>query len=169
MTGCKWYPETQGKRAQVLRLSCLDGQGTPSAILRVDCSIRGDADFCVREHGLEMIVSFMIHDLFEPFVSATHTGMLPGMPTRWSRGRHRVRMEFPPGVLNCGQYYLRVGLGWVDDTTYDYHPDDGLSFELVANGRVEPHTIHSHGLLAIVPDFAVLDVPADNVALNSIY
>jgi len=153
--GIKLYPEIQSKRAQVLCMSCLDGQGIPSAILPVDSPLRIEVDFCVREPELILNVSFMIHDIFEEWVSATHTAMSPSMPSRWARGQYRVRMEFPSGVLNCGQYYIRVGIGWIDGVTYDYHKD-GLSLELVANGFVAPHSIHNHGLLAVVPNFVVV-------------
>jgi hypothetical protein len=159
--GFKLYPGIQSKRAQVLRMSCLDVQGIASAILPVDSPIRIEVDFCVREPELMFHVSFMIHDLFNDWVSATHTNMVPSMPSRWARGQYRVRMEFPSGILNCGQYYIRVGIGRIDGTTYDYH-QDGLSLELVANGPVAPHSIHSHGLLAVIPDFVV--VPVEGVS-----
>ena len=151
--GYKAYPESPGKRAQVLTLACLGPDGKPSAILNVDQPIIAEAEFIVREQVGEMMLSFMIHDLYEPWISATHTAMSPDMPTHWPPGAHRVRMEFPSHILNCGRYYLRVGLGGVDDTRYDYHPDDGLSFELVANGDVKSHDIHSHGLLSVIPHF----------------
>jgi hypothetical protein len=158
--GYKLYPEIQSKSAQVLRMSCLDEQRIPTAILRVDKPISVEVDFCVRDPELALNVSFMIHDLFEDWVSATHTNMVPYMPSRWTRGQYRVRMEFPSGILNCGQYYIRVGIGHIDGTIYDYH-HDGLSLELVANGPVLPHTIHSHGLLAVIPDFVVVPIVPD--------
>lgn len=157
-SGFKTYPEIQSKRAQILRLACLSDQGTPCGVLQVDSPIRIEVDFFVRDPHVDLNVSFMIHDSFEPWISATHTAMSSLMPTRWSYGRHCVRMEFPPNILNRGKYYLRVGLGWIDDTTYDFH-QDGLSFDLVVNKKIAPHSIYNHGLLAIVPKFVI--VPLD--------
>jgi hypothetical protein len=52
----------------------------------------------------------------------------------------------------------------LDVSEYDYH-EDGLSLELVANGPVAPHSIHSQGLLAVIPDFVVVSV--EGIALAS--
>jgi len=155
------YPEIQSKHAQILRVSCLNEQGISSSTLRVDCPIRVEVDFCVRIPKHEINISFMIHHWrLDTWVSATSTAMSSSMPTQWSRGQHRIQMEFPSGILNCGKYYIRVGIGCKDGTVVDYHPD-GLSLELVATGPVLPHSIHSHGLLAIVPRFVI--VPVDDI------
>ncbi len=153
-SGRKEYLLVEEKPAQVVALSIVDAAGKTSGRIDVGEPITLQAEIVVRRPVARMNVSFMIHDDYEPFVSATHSAMTDSAPTSWAPGRYIVRARYPQGLLNRGVFYVRVGLGWVDNTVYDFH-DDGLRLEVAVAGEVEPHSIHSHGLLAVIPEYEV--------------
>ena len=158
-TGEKTYDIDVTKQAQVLRMAILGLDGKPTSALDVSQPILVELDFVAHEPLEAMNVSFMLHENIEhrpgdpPYVSATHTAMTEDVPTSWSVGTHRVQMEFPGGILNRGRYYVRVGLGWIDGTRFDKHADEGLALDLTVAGKIRPHDIHSHGLLAVIPTY----------------
>ena len=155
--GFKAYHEDMTKRAQLLSIAVLNSQGDPSSTLDVAEPIVVEVDLIIRELITDMNLSFMIHEPVHPrHVSATHTAMTQDVPTNWPAGKHRVQMEFPAGVLNRGTYYIRAGFGGPGahiGTAIDSHFDDGLTLEITVAGEVTRGSIHSHGLLAVMPTF----------------
>lgn len=155
--GHKEYPNKPNQAGQIWSMSMLGVNGDKTAVFLVDQPIIIQVSIEVREEFEELNISFMIHNgSTSDFISATHTGMDSQMPRSWPIGHHRVRMEFPAGILNVGRYYLRVGMGSVDGTIVDHHPKDGLTFDLIAASEVGPHDINSRGLLAVIPQFTIL-------------
>lgn len=156
--GIRDFPVDSSKKAQLISLAVLGLDGQPTTLVGIDQPIIIEAHIVVRETIEEMNVSFMLHDAWVKYVSATHSAMLPELPVSWQPGKYSVRMEFPPGIINRGLYGIRSGLGWMDGTVYDYQAE-GLRFEIVVAGEIAPHSIHSHGLLMIIPKYSI-DVAA---------
>ena len=152
--GVHEFPADSSKKAQLLSLAVLNPEGNPTTAIQVDQPITSEAWIIVRQPVEKMNVSFMIHDAWKKYVSATHSAMLPELPISWDPGKYRVRMEFPAGIINCGHYGLRAGLGWMDGAVYDYQ-SQGLRFEITVQREISPHSIYSHGLLAIIPKYYV--------------
>ena len=145
------------KDAQLLSISTLRANGKKSSKLYIEDALHFSAEILVNHDINKMMVSFMIHDNWsQQYVSATHTALYPEFPIKWKCGRYGVDVEFPQGIINCGEYYLRGGLGWKDEVRYDYH-EEGLGFSIISHDEIEPHSIHSHGMLAIIPQYTLKD------------
>ena len=143
----KTYLPDERKAGQIEELS-LWLHGRLNHQFAVSQPITVQVDFVLKQDASTK-VAIMIEDNHQnPHISTTDTGMYPSLPIIWKAGKHRVQMEFPPELLNIGRYYVRASLSDID-----HHVSDGLSFEIVDNTGRQP----DHGLLAIFPEYRVLD------------
>jgi lipopolysaccharide transport system ATP-binding protein len=144
------YPEDPGKQTQILEVTVMNAKLEPTA------------RFAVRATMRQMSVAFMIELTDGTAIPRSSSAHDSGMHETWSVGIHRVQAVFPGGVLNCGQYLVRPGLGRSDGSLLDYHPADGLGFEPADASEAETLGVglkKKRGLLLLTPEYR--SIPAE--------
>jgi len=153
------YREDSTKDAQILRLCLRDSAGDVAGVIDPSSPIRIEAEFCVRRPTRQMHVAFMIDLPDGTAVYHSTTRESPHLPASWPIGRHTVEMVVPGGLLNCGTYIVRAGLGRQDGVVVDFHGTDGVSFELTdasTVGALGIGTAPKPGILGLTPEYRIL-------------
>jgi len=60
-------------------------------------------------------------------------------------------------IIDVGEYFIRVGLEWHDETLYD-SMNDSLKVTVFTPNKILLHTIHTHALLAIISKFEIIHI-----------
>jgi lipopolysaccharide transport system ATP-binding protein len=161
------YDENPSKDAQIVRMVIRNGRGDVAATLDPAGPIVVETDFVVRRASRQMHVAFMIELPDGTAVCVSSTADVPAMPESWPPGVHRLQMALPGGLLNCGQYVVRPGIGRKDGIIVDYHATDGLTFELTEAsemGSLGFGTAPKPGVLGITPQYRIMSEDVEVVS-----
>nr|WP_319540037.1 ABC transporter ATP-binding protein [uncultured Methanospirillum sp.] len=117
-----------------------------------------EAHFIVRRPIRQMHIAIMIETTDGIPISHSDSSEDTQIPITWKIGSHSIQVCFPGGILNFGQYILRVGIGRHIGTAFDPHRD-GLRFEISEGGKEKELGVglkKKPGILLIKPKYYVL-------------
>ena len=129
------FPQKESGYGQIDRVAMTNSRGELTSLFDHDEDIHCDIRFSVRETGVgHMDIIGLLVMIDGTRLMQFNTLEAPGVPAQWQVGHYRMRLSFPGGILNRGQYVLRPAFN-LNGKAIHNHPDfgQGVPFEISEN------------------------------------
>lgn len=117
------------KKAQITQIKIYDQDGSPSARIPIDQEVTIKAEYEIRTHLKNALLSLLIYAGGEPLLFSSESDALNGTLRDYKPGIYQTTITIPRSLLNVGSYFFTVRLHkpWIEMLDEQAN----LSFEII--------------------------------------